>query len=191
MSYTQEFETVDLVLSSNAETKGVDAFALSLIKCERQVRRLLTHVVFQYPCFGCAEIPALRSSLSTNRRVYFDGFIRGFDALYTKSIQDLIGPSYKQLRTRLEEAIDHRNKIFHGQLTSKSLTRDDLLGYVADIRSWCKALADATLAEIGYDGFARDSFRKSTDTRLTERCKVQFTAVADYEQFIQQHMQRP
>lgn len=190
MSYAQEFETVDLVLASNAETRGVDAFALALIKCERQVRRLLTHIVFQYPCFGCAEIPALRSSLSGNRKVYFEGFIRGFDALYPRSIRDLIGPSYDQLRPRLDEAIDHRNKIFHGQLTPKWLTREDLLGYVADIRSWCQALADAALAEIGYDGFARDSFLKSESTKLWERCKIQLIDVATYEQFIQQHMQR-
>lgn len=190
MTYAQEFETVDLVLSSNAETRGVDAFALALIKCERQIRRLLTHIVFQYPCFGCSEIPALRSSLSGNRKVYFEGFIRGFDTIYPRSIRDLIGPRYDQLRPRLDEAIDHRNKIFHGQLTSKELNRDDLLGYVADIRSWCEALADAALAEIGYDGFARDSFRKSESTRLWERCKIQLTDVATYEQFIHQHLQR-
>jgi hypothetical protein len=102
----------------------------------------------------------------------------------------LVGQDYGRLRPRLDEAIDHRNKIFHGQLTSKSLTREDLFEYISDIRSWCKALADAALAEIGYDGFARDSFRKSEGTRFWERCKFQLTDVNAYAQFIQQHMQR-
>lgn len=190
MSYAQEFETVDLILASHAETRGVDAFALSLIKCERQLRRLVTHVVFQYPCFDCADVLALRSSLSDNRRVYFDGFIRGFDAIYPRSIQDLVGQGYDRLRTRLDEAIDNRNKIFHGQLTSKELTREELFEYVSHIRYWCKALADAAFTEIGYDGFARDSFRKSERVKLWERYKVQLVDVNAYSQFIQQHMQR-
>jgi hypothetical protein len=190
MSYAQEFETVDLILASNAETRAVDGFALSLIKCERQMRRLLTHLVFQYPCFGFADVPALRSSLSSNRKVYFEGFVRGFDTIYPRSIGDLVGQDYGRLRSRLDEAIDHRNKIFHGQLTSKSLTREDLFEYVSDIRSWCKALADAALAEIGYDGFRRDSFRKSHGTKLWERCKLQLTDVNAYTQFIQQYVQR-
>lgn len=191
MSYKQEFQTVDLILASNAETLGVDAFALSLIKCERQIRRLLTHIVFQYPCFGSADISELRSLLSSNRRVYFEGFLRGFDAIYPRSIRDLIGESHDPLRLRLDEAIDYRNKIFHGQLTSKWLTRQALVEYVADVRYWCRVLGDAALAEIYYDGFARDSFRKSEGERIWERFKIELTGVNDYEQFIRQHMQRP
>lgn len=189
MTYAQEFQTVDLILASNAETRGVDAFALSLIKCERQVRRLLTHVIFQYPCFGSTDIPALRSALNGNRKVYFTGFIRGFDAIYPQSIRDLIGQDYDRLRARLDEAIDHRNKIFHGQLTSKWLTRQELFEYVSDIRSWCKALADGAFAAIHYDGFARDSFRKSEGSSLWELCKFQLNDVKAYEEFIRQHMQ--
>ncbi len=190
MTYAQEFETVDLILSSNAETMGVDAFALALIKCERQVRRLLTHVVFQYPCFGYADIPALRSALSNNRKVYFEGFIHGFDAIYPLSIRYLIGQDYDRLLKQLDEAIVHRNKIFHGQLTAKWLSRQNLLDYVSDIRSWCKSLADSAFAEIGYDGFARDSFRKCDGVKLWERCKFQLTDVNAYSKFIQQHMER-
>lgn len=49
MSYTSEFETVDLILNSSCITKGVDAFALSLIKAERQMRKLFTFLVYQNP----------------------------------------------------------------------------------------------------------------------------------------------
>ena len=112
-SFEKEFETVDIVLASHAETRGVDAFALSLIKCERQARRLLTHIVFQFPCFSAKDIPALRSALSANKGVYFDGVIRGIDHLYPLTVQELVGNDYLRLIHRLNEAIDHRNKLFH------------------------------------------------------------------------------
>lgn len=190
MTVEQEFATVDLLLSSNAETRGVDAFALSIIKCEKQVRRLLTHVVYQFPQFEARDIRELRSTLSKYRTVYFEGFIRGFDAIYPRTIQSMIGRDHSRLRPRLDEAVNHRNKIFHGQLTSQSLSREMLLEYVADIRSWCSALAVGALDELGYDGFARESFRKSERKGLWERCKVQLPDVPSYDQFIQDHMER-
>lgn len=126
-----------------------------------------------------------------NREVYFEGFEKGFDALYPRSVSDLIGNDYARLRPVLKEAIEHRNKIFHGQLTSKSLSTDDLLAYVRDIRAWCEALADNAHAEIGYDGFARESFRKSANQDLARRLKVQFRDVGEYADFIRNQMQRP
>lgn len=191
MSYSQEFQTVDLILQSNAETLGVDAFALSLIKAERQLRRLVTHLVFQFPCFGCSDITALRQALGDNQRVYFEGFEEGFDAIYPKAVKDLFGAQYVRLRPRLNEAIDFRNKIFHGQLTFAWLNRKDLLSYVADIREWCQILAESTLTEFRYDGFGRDSFRKSDAPGLVDRYKLNLADVAAYDHFIQQYMQRP
>jgi hypothetical protein len=52
VSCEAEFATVDLIIRSNAETRGVDAFALALLKAERQIRRLFIHLVYQFPCFG-------------------------------------------------------------------------------------------------------------------------------------------
>lgn len=190
MSYESEFATVDLIVRSDADTRGVDAFALTLMKAERQSRRLFTHLVYQFPCFGTADICALRAALWSNRRVYFDGFERGFDALAPRAMKELVGERYEALRSRIDEAIDHRNKLFHGQLTSHWLSREDLLGYVADIRSWCSALAIGCRAEIGYDGFERDSFRKSSIDNLSARLRLQFAHTEDYEAFIARHMQR-
>ena len=100
-----------------------------------------------------------------------------------------MGDDHDRLRDRLIEATDHRNKIFHGQHTSRYLTREDLLDYVTDIRTWCKALAQSALAEIHYDGFARNSFQKSQVSNLSQRFKVQFKGVRCYERFIRQHME--
>lgn len=191
MSYSEEFKTVDLILQSNAETLGVDAFALSLIKAERQIRRLVTHLIYQFPCFGCRDIAALRKTLGDNRHVYFEGFERGFDALYGKAVKELIGAEYVRLRPRIDEAIDFRNKIFHGQLTSAWLSRSDLLSYVTDIRAWCETLANGSLAEFVYDGFARDSFRKSEVPGLVDRFKLRLADISEYADFIRRCMQRP
>ena len=51
-SCAAEFRTVDLIVASSAETRGVDAFALSVIEAERQIRRLVTHLVYQFPSFA-------------------------------------------------------------------------------------------------------------------------------------------
>ncbi|MEO8452728.1 MAG: hypothetical protein ABI647_23245 [Gemmatimonadota bacterium] len=158
---TEEFSTVDLLLGSGAETRAVDAFALALIKAERQARKLVTHLVYQFPTFGPAAVTALRNTLAGNRNVYFVGFLAGFDALYPQPIHALVGNQHNRLRARLDEAIDHRNKIFHGQLTTRSLNRQDLTELASDIKSWCTLLAEGSNNELGYDGFGRNSFQKS------------------------------
>jgi hypothetical protein len=190
VSYSAEFKTVDLIGDSCSETRGVDAFALSLIKAERQIRRLFTHLVFQFPCFSDIDIRDLRETLGKNRMVYFEGFEQGFDVMYPRQIKDIVGCQYSRLRARIDNAIDCRNEIFHGQLTSKYLTREDLLAIVTDIRSWCEALAIGAESEIGYDGFARDSFQKSKVSDLPKRFKVEFIDVHGYAKFIRENMER-
>ena len=190
MNVDEEFKTVDAIVASNAATHAVDAFALSLIKCERQARKLFTHLVFQFPAFRKTDVPALRAALEANRRVYFDGVLAGFNALYPQSIETLVGPDYRRLKRRLDEASRHRNKIFHGQLTARGLRRRDLVSLVSDIRMWCAHLASGASKEFGYDGFGRNSFTKSGNADFWRRFKVQFSNVLDYEVFIRQHMQR-
>jgi hypothetical protein len=190
MSVEREFETVDVVLKSSAETRGVDAFALALIKAERQVRRLFTHLVYQAAAFSAADIPGLRATLAANRRVYFAGFLAGIEALYPRTVKSLIGAEHDHLKARILEAIDHRHKIFHGQLTTQALTREDLIGLATDIRAWCRALASGAMAEVGYDGFARDSFRKSTVATLSQRLRLVLKDTTDYAAFIKAHMER-
>lgn len=190
MNYMSEFTTVDAVLATDGETRGVDAFALSVIKAERQIRKLFTHLVFQAPSFGPPDVQALRRALADNREVYFEGFIAGWDALYPRPVSGLVGQEYQRLLARLKEATRHRNKIFHGQLTNSNLSSGDLLGFVADIRGWCSTLGENATIEIGYDGFGRDSFRKSAIVGLGARHRVQFASIADYEAFIRAHMEK-
>jgi hypothetical protein len=185
----REFETVRLILSSRAATRGVDAFALALIKVERQLRRLVTHLVFQSPCFGPNDIGALRAVLANSSRVYFEGFERGFNGLYSTTIERLLGEKYAELRDQLRVATTYRNKIFHGQVTLEGLSREQLLALVSALETWSNALGEACVREFGYAGFS-DSFVKSSTPEVLERLKLCFTGQEDYGAFIREHLER-
>lgn len=185
-----EFHTVDLILNSSADTCGVDAFALALIKVEKQLRRLFTHLVFQCPSFSSADVDLLRSTLNGFKDVYFEGLERGFNALYPISVEKLVGVSYDALRARIAKAMEYRNKIFHGQLTDQNLSRTDLIDLTDNLRSWCEALASGAQAEFEYDGFARKSFKKSRKPDIASRLLEQFSNIDGYKAFIDQHMKR-
>ena len=186
MSYTKEFEIVDLILQSGGRTLGVDAFALSLIKCERQARRLVTHLVFQNRAFGKSDKQPLRSTLAANVDVYFEGVLRGFDALSPVSLRTLVGTEYDRLSARIKEAGRHRNKVFHGQITADGLNRAQLEAYVSDIRLWCSTLADGATREFHYDGFSNSL--RSDIPELTSRLRMKIASIEEYQTFIKQHM---
>lgn len=182
MDINDEFATVDAVLASGAETRGVDAFALALIKAERQMRKLFTYLVFQADAFTSDNVPTLKSSLA-GRRVYFRDFVVAWNKLCSCPLREIVGPDYDRLGTVLERANGYRNKIFHGQLTAEGLSRDDLIALTTDIRSWCRALADGAQRELGYDGFGRNSFRKA-DRSLQRLLAARIRNVADYDQLL-------
>ena len=190
MSYAEEFAVVDLIIDAKRKTSGVDAFALSVIKAERQMRRLFTHLVFQYPCFSATDVNALRKTLSANRDADFNGFVKGIDAIYPLSIAQLVGERHPVLWEALKKARLARNKIFHGQVTKDSLGTDDLLAYVTDVRCWCQLLSEAAMAGIGYDGFERNSFRKTVGRDLPRTYRRKITSIADYAAFLQEHVGR-
>jgi hypothetical protein len=191
MNVADEFKTVELVLASEAETRAIDALALSLIKAEKQARRLVTFLVYQHAWCDRSTVPKLKSELERSKRVYFDGLLRGWDALYPRSISDLVGHEYKQLRGRMSVAVRYRNKIFHGQLTAQGLSRIELLALVGDIRKWCEAVGTGATAEVGYDGCGRNSFRKASNSaQLSARFKSPLANMADYTLFIETHMER-
>lgn len=183
MSIESEFATVDLVANAGVATAGIDAFALSVIKAERQIRRLFTHITFQYPAFTRADIPELRAALWESKRCYFEGFVRGIDAILPMSLEQLIGASYQPLRDGVGSAIEVRNKVFHGQLTNQCLSQADLLGHVGQVRAWCQAVSSAGLQAVNYDGFQRNSFRKG-NLELAVSFKRQVPSVAEYRRFL-------
>ena len=190
MGYAEEFSTVDSILDSGAETLAVDAFALSLIKAERQARKLFTYLVYQSSAFDKKDVRPLRETLATNKKVYFEGIVAGFDALSPVSMKQLVGSQYTRLWPRFKEFAPHRNKIFHGQITVQGLSRKQLLKNVGDIKVWCADLGAGAAKELGCDGFVRNSFRKSSSLDLERRLRVQIQSVKQYAEFIRKHMEK-
>ena len=178
MNVDDEFATIDAILASEAETRGVDAFALALLKAERQMRKLFTYLVFQSDAFSSRDVRALRNALS-DRRLYFRDFVLAWEKLYARPLKEIVGSDHERLYAILNNAIDFRNKIFHGQLTARYLSRKDLITLVAQIRCWCRALAAGSQSEIGYDGFGRNSFHKSASP-LTDRLVTKMNDVQEY-----------
>jgi hypothetical protein len=191
MTCAHEFSTVDLVLHSGAETLGVDAFALSLIKAERQARKVFTYLVYQFPVFGRSDVRGLRRALAANRLVDFEGVLAGVDALSPVSVRDLVGQEYDRLRPRFAAFRRYRNKIFHGQVTAEGLRRQYFLDAVEDIKAWCGTFGAGAMREFGYDGFGRNSFRKSELPDMSQRFRIQIQSLEEYACFISSHMQRP
>ena len=131
--------------------------------------------------------PSLKVVLETRTDVYFTGFTAGVDALAGFSVADLVGTEYTELWLALRTIYSIRNKVFHGQLTSRSLARRELLEMVATVRRWCELLAFGAQREVGYDGFGGSSFHKSCEA-LAASYKQQLASLDDYRQFIDRHV---
>ena len=182
MSYDREFETIDILLASkSAETRGVDAFALCIIKMERQSAGCSLSASFSFRA-NDASIPELKAAL-TDEHIYYEGFIKGFEALHPKSIADLVGSDHSGLQRLLAVIKELRNKIFHGQITGRELSRETLIDYVRGLQRWCRLLGEGAHRYFGYEGFD-NSFQKSSDVTLAFRYKFSLTGVTDYKNLL-------
>lgn len=179
-SIQKEFAIIDYLEGSYFKTKGVDAFSLSLLKMERQMRRLFTYLVFQSDAFQPCHVKLLRNSLAENRRLYFDHFLNGVDELLKGSglsVESLVGDEFSTLRKDIDEMRGYRNKIFHGQLTDKFLEGCELLDLVKKLKKWCVCLCRGADDKLGYDGFGyignmrKSSFSKAENGKLPETVK--------------------
>jgi hypothetical protein len=189
-NFEMEFQTVNILLKSDCETRGIDAFSLSIIKTERQMRKLFTHLIFQFPAFTFLQISQLIDALAKNKKVYFEGFIKGFDKIYPKTIQQIYGRNYERDLKTLKGYLEIRNKIFHGQLSGKDLSRKELYEIVDKISGWCLVLSRNAKDILGYDGFARKSYQKSKIPDAFSNLKIEIESIDEYKNFIRKNMQR-
>jgi hypothetical protein len=184
MNFETEFKVVDLILGSEFETRGVDAFSLSILKMERQIRRIFTHIVFQHHSFKDSDIQTLIDKLAGNKKIQFKHFIPAINLLYPKTVEAIYGENYSDSKNRIDAAEEIRNKIFHGQPTGMGLARHELIEVVFNIRCWCTNLATSFNQEIGYDGFARDSYQKSALPEAFKYITWPFNSVDEYSMFL-------
>lgn len=182
MNYETDFASVDLILKTDLETRGVDSFILSFIKCEKQARRLFTFLIFQNPSYSLSDYSALRTTLAKNRNIYFSNFIKGINLIAPKPISTIYGSDYNSDINNIILFANDRNKIFHGQITSSGLTRKDLIDRVNAIQKWCMHLGHSMKNEIGYDGFSDSYVKASYNIAIKNTNK--FDTLTNYEQFL-------
>ncbi len=183
MNYTRDFETIELLLNSKCVTRGVDAFSLALIKADKQLRKLFTHLIYQYPAIQKYKYDEIRNVLGDNSNVYTEGIIKGIDSIYKIKVEEIFGKEYSKYRTHLTECFDIRNKIFHGQLTKLKLSTEDLIDLTDGIKIWCSTLGNNFIKEIGYDGFKRNSLQVSSNIKFDEY-KIHIDSLEEYRNFI-------
>lgn len=155
-----EFSTVDLLLQSDAETRAVDAFTISWVKLEKQLRRLTSNLIFQHSAFeeGASEHKtAVRRAILQKTTANHDKFIGAFYRLSNYSVKNLMGDQYRTLKRDTNTAYQYRKKILHGQQTGHLLTRIELERCISSMRDWCELLSVRADEHIGYDGFSRNS----------------------------------
>lgn len=182
MNFESDFSTVNLILSSKFETRGVDAFALSLIKAEKQLRRIFTFLIYQNPVYATSNISELRDVLAKNKDIYFRHFVVGINDILPLELKDIYGNDYeKDLKLLLLYTKD-RNKIFHGQITLGRLSRSDLIDRVDHIKKWCMNLGTAISLEIGFDGFSKSYVKSTSNLYLKNLDK--FDSISNYESFL-------
>lgn len=180
-----EFSTVDLLLKSDAETRAVDAFTISWVKLEKQLRRLTSNLIFQHSAFkdGMSEDKtAVREAIRQKTTANHDKFIGAIYRLSSYSVKDMMGDQYKPLKQETNTAYKYRNKILHGQQTGQSLTRIELEKCISSMRDWCELLADRADQHIGYDGFSRNSLRKNGRENIT--VAVDKALAGGWEEFV-------
>ena len=183
-SYIEEFNIVEYLICSNYKTRGVDAFSLALIKSERQIRKIFTFLVYQSSFFNKKNSNEIIKIISQNDFLYSRHFIVGINLLLEKNIEILYGDNYKDDLKTFTEINKIRNKIFHGQITGKSLSSLNMIKMTKHIQLWCINFSLCFQNEIGYDGFYRNSLQKSTKKILL---KEKIESIEDLKKIIE-HM---
>jgi hypothetical protein len=184
MKFKNEFGTVDLILNSDFETRAIDAFSISLLKVERQIRRIFTFLIYQHPNYNKGDGIKLREILANNRKMYFINFINGINQIYYLGIESIYGDNFQNDFEIIKSYTKDRNKIFHGQLTKKGLDRDELINRISIIQKWCKTLEKNFITEMGFGGFERNAYQKS-DSKLTLKNIEKFETLEKFKNFLE------
>ena len=183
-----EFVTVDAVLATRGATRCVDAFALTWIKAEKQLRRLFCFLLFQSQHVSDANRQQYEVVIVQNRDLYFDSFVACFNALSPKLLRDLVGSEYDQFVKNIHRMRDYRGKVIHGQVSGQGITSRQLQGDIALLRTWIEAVARVCQRELGYDGLGRNTYRKAKSITPSVVATYPFSTPA--ENWLRHHARR-
>lgn len=183
INYENEFEIINYLLNSKIESRAIDSFSLSFLKIEKQIRKIFTHIIYQHKCFDNSDKSKIINILSTNRNIYFRDLINGINLIYCKEIKEIYGENFNEDFKSINNLKDYRNKIFHGQLTGKNLSRLDLEGFVEIMKRWSFQISKSFQDEINYDGFQRNSLTKSKKD-FSKLLKDKISSIDDLEKLL-------
>jgi len=188
--FKSEFETIEILVNSNAKTGRTDAFTIAFTKLEKQARRTFTYLIYQYPAFRLSHYKEILAIIASKRFLDFDNFIKGFDTIYPKSFETIIGsPLYTSfIKTDFPRIKNFRNKILHGQPTGENLSSDELKAEIDILKNWCSCVAESMMTEIYYDGLEWNSFRKCTTIDLSSIYTVNISDINELDTFIETNM---
>lgn len=184
----EEFATVDLLLPSKTRTGRTDAFIISWVKVEKQIRRLFVYTVFQFECFSEAkkDKDGIRDLISANRSLYLPHFVKGFNELSPRSLKSIVGNKYQKSLGEISRIKPYRDKILHGQLTNDSLDSAKLQKEVKILQEWVSLIAEKLWDEIEYDGLS-NSFTKSQSVKFP-KLKATINNIDELREFIRTRM---
>lgn len=185
-----EFITVDAVLATRGTTRCVDAFALTWIKAEKQLRRLFCFLLFQSQHVSEANRQEYEAVIVQNRDLYFDSFITCLNALSPKSLRDLVGSDYDEFIKHIHRMRDYRRKLLHGQITGQGITSRQLQDDIGLLRTWIQAVARVCQREFGYDGVGRNTYRKAKSIAPSVVAKYPFSTAAEFKDWLRHHAKR-
>jgi hypothetical protein len=185
-----EFVTVDAVLGTRASTRCVDAFALTWIKAEKQLRRLVCFLVFQSQDVSDSNRQEYEAVIVENRDLYLNSFITCFDALSTTSLRDLVGSDYDEFLENIRRMRDYRRKLLHGQVTGQRLTSRQLEDDVTFLRTWIETVARVCGRYLGYDGIGRNTYRRAKAVKRSVVAKYPFSAAGEFKDWLRRHAKR-
>ena len=188
--FDDEFATIKILVDSKTKTGRTDAFIVAFTKVEKQARRIFTYTIYQFPTFSLSDYKNILNTISSTGFLYFGNFVKGFDAIYPKSFEAIVGNALYDsfLKTEFPRLQRLRNKILHGQPTGQNLSASDLINEIEVIRKWCLDVAESMLSEIGFDGLEWNSFRKFHERDLASTYKVSISDVNGINAFIDSSM---
>jgi hypothetical protein len=183
-SLIAEFATVEALLASAGPTRRTDAFILSWVKMEKQLRRIFCFLLYQHPSFSSAQVDDLVKAIVDHKGLYYDTFIRCIDKLGPPRMKEIVGPQYDCYVDELKRIRKYRNKIFHGQITGQKITSRQLEKDTAILRGWISLLAVSSHRVLGYDGVARNTFQKAKSTSRALKQIYPFANVAEFRRWL-------
>jgi hypothetical protein len=180
----EEFKTIDVLLDSEAATSRTDALILACTKYEKQLRKILMFLIYKSPNTTPENRNSFLQAIVDCGNLYPRHMECGIRQISGKSLSDIVGDKYQELKGKLDPVLGIRNKLIHGQNTGKSLESAELEEKIRVVSEWMSSLAVASKQTLGYDGLGRDVFRKAKSSSKALTALRQFDSTEAFTDWL-------